>query len=77
MKTHEKNGMKIDLTTEALFCPACDAPLTIPGLQRCNSCGIECHLDLNETNHVDQQRRLLLNWGVVLRETEGPEGRQW
>jgi hypothetical protein len=68
MRIHEKNGMKINLTEEAPFCPACDARLAIPGLQQCFSCGMECYLEINETNHVDQQRRLLLSWGAVMRE---------
>ena len=60
--------MKMTITEKAPFCPACDARLNIPGLQRCNSCGIECYLDINETNHGDQRMRLLLSWGVVLKE---------
>jgi hypothetical protein len=64
--------MKIRLTEATPFCPACDAWLTIPGLQRCDSCGMECFLEMNETNHADQQTRLLASWGVVLREN-GPQ----
>jgi hypothetical protein len=71
--------MKIKLAEESPFCPACDARLTIPGLQRCGSCGMECYLEINETNHVEQQRRLRLSWGVVIRERDPAEleGRQW
>jgi hypothetical protein len=69
MRIHEKDGMKINLTEEAPCCPACDARPAIPGLQQCFSCGMECDLEMNEINHVDQQRRLLLSWGAVMRES--------
>jgi hypothetical protein len=72
--------MKITNTEEAPFCPACDSRLNLPGLQRCNSCGIECYLEINETNHADQRMRLLLSWGVVLKETwtaEAGGGGRW
>jgi hypothetical protein len=79
MSFPEENNMNIRLTEDAPFCPACDARLNIPGLQRCNSCGLECYLEINETNHADQQMRLLLSWGVVLRETltAESEGGPW
>jgi hypothetical protein len=72
--------MKTTITEEVPFCPACDTRLNIPGLQRCNSCGIECYLEINETNHADQRMRLLLSWGVVLKETwtaEAGGGGRW
>ncbi len=71
--------MKITITEEAPFCPSCDTRLNIPGLQRCNFCGIECYLEINETNHTDQRMRLLLSWGVVLKEawTVESEAGRW
>jgi hypothetical protein len=65
----EENNMNITITEEASFCPACDTRLNLPGLQRCNSCGIECYLEINQTNHADQRTRLLRSWGVVLNES--------
>lgn len=61
--------MKSTITEEVPFCPSCDKRLNIPGLQRCNSCGMECYLEINETNRTDETKRLLLSWGVVLKET--------
>jgi hypothetical protein len=65
----EGNEMKTTPTKKAPFCPACDTQLYIPGLQRCNSCGTECYLDINETDPIDQTERLLQSWGVILKET--------
>lgn len=79
MSLPEENKMKITLTEDASLCPACDTRLNIPGLQRCNSCGMECYIEINETNHADQQMRLLRSWGLVLRETwiAESDGARW
>ena len=60
--------MKIKHIENPLACPACAARLTFPGLQRCNSCGMECYLDTGETIRIDEQIRLLLSRDAVLRE---------
>lgn len=60
--------MKINLIEDLLVCPACSERLSVPGLQRCNSCGIECYLETDETNRTEEQIRLLLSRDAVLRE---------
>jgi hypothetical protein len=71
--------MKIKVTKNLACCPACDTPLVIPGLQRCDICGIECYSEVNETDHTAAQARLLQSWGMVLREqgSGSPGGGHW
>ena len=73
----EENDMKSKLTEDSPFCPSCDAALAFPGLQRCSCCGMECYLEVGENHHAEQQTRLLLSWGVVLRESGELQGGRW
>ncbi len=70
-------GMK--LIEDALACPTCSARLSVPGLQRCNSCGMEPCLETGDTKRADEQIRLLLSRDAVLREIAPREigGSRW
>ncbi len=73
--------MKIKLIDDPMICPGCNARMTGLGLRdrQCNSNGMQCSLESDETRRTGEQIRLLMSRDAVLREIRPTEigGSQW